>query len=219
LIVTDRIHIVSVSQSFIDNSLTRIFCSDYHLQTEEEEKSPDYDTVSVYSATSHVFVEDAVRMRLLSDESSVLLVRMKAKKCHLKSRTDFPAIKNERENIIFMDSFLYEHFEGIGATDGVPHFVVEYYAHSHEELQQPINTDTGTINATVYETTVTVTFLDDEMADTLKTFFRSYSQVSDDNRRIRFNLLFERPDVFRHYADFKSNQTRLRWRALAGVDD
>jgi hypothetical protein len=118
-----------------------------------------------------------------------------------------------------MDRFLHEHFDGIGTTDGVPHFVLEYHAHSEEGMQHPIKAGAQMINATVYETTVTITFLDDEMANDLKQFFRNYTQVANDNRRIRLNLLFEHPDVFREYAEYKANETRARWQSLAGVND
>lgn len=219
LVVNDSIQRIMVTQYFVDNNLSRIFYSDYAPMLTEEEQSPDCDTVSVYSTTSDVFIDDTVRMRLVSREDSLQLFKKKAEKCHLKSQSAFPAIKNERENILFMDRFLHEHFDGICTTDGVPHFVLEYGAHNATAIQHPINTGSQVINSTVYETSVAVTFLDDEIANNLKPLFRNYSQVPNDNRRIRFNLLFEHPDSFRNYAEFKANETRAKWQSLAGVNE
>ena len=210
---------VEVCKSFINRKLIPVDVQQYEKNPNDE--SPNCDIHSKeYSTVTDVFVDDSVRMKLISRETSVSLCGKKAEKCYLKSLTHFPELKDASDNFLYMDGLLHYHFDGICTTDGVPHFILEYHSHNLERFERIVTKGACDDHVHVYETTVTVTFLDDYYyADSLKLLFREFEQDPLDNRKIRFNLYFEDPLKFHEFAQFKANQTRLKWQSFAGTTD
>jgi hypothetical protein len=99
----------SVRKEFVSESetisLKRIFYGDYQSQSDDPNRSAICDTASDFTEGSYVsavFLNDAVRMRLVDSETSPLLFDKKPEKCLLKSQSKYPEVKDDPNNIIFL---------------------------------------------------------------------------------------------------------------------
>ena len=133
----------------------------------------------------------------------------KAVKCHLKSQSKFTDLKNDPNNIVYMSHTLHEYFDGISQLNGGPAFTLEYVNHEHQVVTRVFG---GTI-LHVYETTVAICFIRELDKSLLSHCFKDHTDVS--TKCIEFCLYFEDPELFKEYATFKADETRLKWASLA----
>ncbi len=214
LTISDIVVKESVSESVI-LSLKRIFYYDYQSLTDDPNRSAMCDTASDFtdgSYVSAVFVNDAVRLRLIDSETSTFMFRKKPEKCHLKSQSKFPVLKNDPNNILYLSRPLHEYFDGISQDNGVPAFILTYVKHEPEIITRICD---GNI-LHVYETMVTVTFRTELDKTMLSPYFRDH--IVKSQTRIEFCLYFENPEDFKEYAAYKAAETRAKWASLAGPE-
>jgi hypothetical protein len=196
--------------------LKRVFADDYQKIEGDANPSEDCDGYSVASSSLNTAVEvdDMVKLQLLDDENSRLLIENQTEKCHLKSQTAFPEHKNNKNNIVYATRHLHEHFDGINKADGVPHFVLKYHSHSNSKIAKSVNGK----QIFVCETVVRVEFINEKLKEALAIFFKNgYVLVS--TTEIEFTLYFQNPNEFRLFAKYKEEETRLKWQSLRGVDE
>lgn len=197
-------------------SLQRVFSGDYRNIDGDIDPSDDCDaesSVSNFSYVSAVEVSQEVQFQLLDKPDSILIWRKKVEKCHLKSQSRFPEVKNNLNNLLYMTRHLHEHFDGFGVHDMVPSFLVKYVKHNADKITH--NVSGRTVH--VYETTVRVEFIDEEAKSTLCSFFREYTTIN--STEIEFQLYFSDPDEFKVFATHKAEETLLKWNSLAGPND
>ena len=198
--------------------LKRVYSTDYDVISDDPNRSEDCNddfSLSSYSSIyTAVDMDDMIKLRLLDAEDSVLLGRNKVERCHLKSQAHFKELKDNPNNIIYATRHLHEHFDGINKPDGVPSFVLKYV--SHETVPQTVVCNGSSI--VVYETTVSVEFLDEELKSILARFFKNgYTVIGV--KEIQFTLHFQNPNEFKTFAEFKETESRDKWLSLLGVDD
>jgi hypothetical protein len=214
LTITDSVAKVYISES-ASLGLQRIFYNDYQSQTGDPNGSAMCDTASDFtdgSYVSAVFLNDAVRLRLIDSETSTFMFRKKPEKCHLKSQSKFPVLKNDPNNILYLSRTLHEYFDGINQDNGVPAFILTYVKHEPEIITRICD---GNI-LHVYETMVSVTFRTELDKTVLSPYFRDHTIKSQ--IRIEFCLYFENPEDFKEYAAYKAAETRAKWASLAGPE-
>lgn len=191
-------------------NLLRIYSSDYRPMDEDPSEDCDGDSTIYGSAVSAVDISDEVKLRLLDALSSELLFGSKIEKCHLKSQSAFPSLRNDPNNVLFMTRHLHEHFDGINKWEDVPSFLIEYVAHHVDRIQQLIDGKTYLL----YETTVNAVFLSEMYKNVLAKLFRECKSIN--STTIQFELYFENADKFKEYSEFKANETRLKWTSSRG---
>ena len=195
--------------------MKRVFGTDYRAIEGDAEPSDESDVESWLASSSYVSaveVSEEVQFQLLDKADSNLMWQKKVEKCHLKSQSQFPEVKNNVNNLLYMTRHLHEHFDGFGVTEMVPSFLVRYVKHNAEGLQKSISGK----SVTVYEATVHVQFRDEEGNSILCQHFREYKRVNPTT--IEFQLYLPNPNEFQEFADHKAEETLCKWRSLAGVD-
>jgi hypothetical protein len=233
LAIRDSVTEVSVSEFLISN-LKRVFYNDYQPITDDHDpnrsddhdpnRSDDHDpnrstpsdAASDFTDSSYVsavFMSDEVRLRLVDLETSMFMFRKKPEKCHLKSPTKYPDLKNDPNNIVYLSRQLHEYFDGISQQTGVPAFTLNYVRHDPQVVTRVCD-DNNTLH--VYETTVSVVFRTELDKTCLSPYFKDHRDVTV--MHIEFCLYFEDPVAFEEYATFKALDTGRKWASLAGTD-
>jgi hypothetical protein len=215
LAIHDSVTEVSVSK-FLISSLKRVFYNDYQPIADDPNRSAPCDAASDFTDSSYVsavFMSDEVRLRLIDSETSTFMFRKKPEKCHLKSQTKYPDLKNDPNNIVYLSRQLHEYFDGISQQTGVPAFTLNYVRHDPQVVTRVCD---GNNTLHVYETTVSVVFRTEQDKAILSPYFKDHRDVTV--MRIEFCLYFEDPEAFEEYATFKAEETGRKWASLAGPD-
>jgi hypothetical protein len=195
-----------------DEMLNRVGSDNYHKLDGADASDPcDGESSVNESWVSSVFLTEEVKLRLLDDPDSRVMYGIKPEKCHLKSQSAFPTLKNDRNNFVYISRHLHEHFDGISKTEGVPSFYLKYISHS-DALTQVIEGKT----CKVHETIVNIVFLDAKFKENLAQWFRTYTVV--DSMTIQLHLYFEDPFVFKVNAEYVEELTLKRWQSSRGID-
>ena len=210
--VDDRI----TSSSIYMGELQRIWSTDYSNIVGDESPSAECDAVSdvASSVVSTVELTEEVKLCLLDNPNSQMLVTRKPEKCHLKSQTLYPTAKFNPNNILYMSRFLHEGFDGISQVDGVPDFALRYHEHNNSAIKVHVG---GGRQAKVYEVTVRAEFQSEQRRVLFTPFFKDCTRV-EGLEEIELKLYVKDPAQFKTFLDHKYRTTQQRWASLAGPD-
>ena len=212
---------ISVTDSIIHRTiyavgLQRIWSEDYANIVDDESPSAECDTVSDVpsSYVSAVELTEDVKLRLLDNPKSLQLAFHKPEKCHLKSQSHFPEDRTNPNNILFMSRVLHEGFDGINQVEGVPDFALRYHGHNNSAIATPVG---GGKQVDMYEVTVRVEFLNEDVRTMLRPLFKESTDV-EGLEEIELKVCVPDPGQFKGFLDHKYANTLQRWASLAGVD-
>jgi hypothetical protein len=157
------------------------------------------------------------KLRLVESEDSRPLFREKPEICHLMSQAKYPAYAKNQNNIVFMSRNLHQKFDGIGSSEGIPQFYLEYVSHDPTPIQGVVSGQPSQ----VYPTLVIAVFKDELAMNVLSGDFKMHTVIS--STKIQFMLHFSLPVGgetvfgFREFAQSKADETIQKWKSYDGV--